>query len=353
MERSGLSMIPSAVKQLVPLNALSAEGLKHATRNLDIRTLPSGQVIFRRGDTDNRTVYLLAGKLEMVSPDRREVVEAGSAHAKHPLANLKPRQFTATALTQVVVAFLNSQLLDKLLAFDQMASGPVAGYEVTEYHGPADAEWMLQMLQTNAFLRLPSGNIQALFSRFQELHVITGDVIIRQGDEGDFYYVIKHGTCRVTRKSDNAEVQLAELSDGKAFGEESLLSDQPRNATVTMVTNGVLMRLAKKDFTALMEEPLLQWVDHRQAAAMVKRGAAMLDVRLESEFKTGSIKGAQNLPLYLVRLKAGQLDRARPYVVFCDTGSRSAAAAFLLGERGFQVSVLRGGLIGLANSSAA
>jgi rhodanese-related sulfurtransferase len=52
-----------------------------------------------------------------------------------------------------------------------------------------------------------------------------------------------------------------------------------------------------------------------------------------------------NVPLYILRLKMGSLDPAKKYVVYCDNGQRSASAAFLLNERGFDVYLLEGGLI--------
>ena len=74
--------------------------------------------------------------------------------------------------------------------------------------------------------------------------------MIRQGDEGDYFYIIREGTCSVTRlASGNAwDVPLAELSTGDCFGEDALVSDGTRNATVTMLTDGVLMRLSKQQF---------------------------------------------------------------------------------------------------------
>jgi len=51
-----------------------------------------------------------------------------------------------------------------------------------------------------------------------------------------------------------------------------------------------------------------------------------------------------NLPLYLLRHKLNVLDRKTPYVVYCDTGRRSSAAAFILNQRGFETAVLKGGL---------
>jgi rhodanese-related sulfurtransferase len=104
------------------------------------------------------------------------------------------------------------------------------------------------------------------------------------------------------------------------------------------------MRLNKQDFRELMNEPLLQWVSSDQAQAIIARGGRWLDVRLPSEHQTLSIEGALNVPLYLIRLKLSTLDRNIPYVVYCDTGRRSSAAAYILVERGFDAYVLTGGL---------
>jgi rhodanese-related sulfurtransferase len=100
-----------------------------------------------------------------------------------------------------------------------------------------------------------------------------------------------------------------------------------------------------------MREPLVQWVTLDQARALAQKGAGLLDVRTEDEFRSGSVKGSINLPLSLLRRKARELDSKRHYVVFCQTGSRSCAAAFLLSQRGFEVSVLRGGLSGLSRAA--
>jgi rhodanese-related sulfurtransferase len=104
------------------------------------------------------------------------------------------------------------------------------------------------------------------------------------------------------------------------------------------------MRLSKEDFRELMNEPLQQWVSYAQARALIDRGGRWLDVRLPSEFQNLAIEGALNIPLYFIRLKLATLDRNIPYVVYCDTGRRSSAGAFILLERGFDAYVLTGGL---------
>jgi CRP-like cAMP-binding protein len=206
---------------------------------------------------------------------------------------------------------------------------------------------MTTLLQTKAFHRIPPANIQAIFMRLQRTPMHAGDVVIKQGDEGDYFYIIVSGKCVVTRETPlNREgIKLAELGVGDTFGEEALIAEAKRNATVTMLTDGALMRLNKQDFRELMNEPLLQWVSYEQALKIVHHsGGRWLDVRLPSEHQNLSIEGSINIPLYFIRLKLSALDQKTPYVVYCDTGRRSSAAAYILVERGFEAYVLTGGL---------
>jgi rhodanese-related sulfurtransferase len=111
-----------------------------------------------------------------------------------------------------------------------------------------------------------------------------------------------------------------------------------------METEGSLMRLGKTDFHTLLNEPMLDWVEGEAAGELVAQGAKWLDVRLPSEFEAYHNDGAINVPLYFIRLKLKTLDPKLRYVVCCDTGRRSSAAAFILNERGFDTVVLKGGL---------
>ena len=89
---------------------------------------------------------------------------------------------------------------------------------------------------------------------------------------------------------------------------------------------------------------MLDWVELERAEEIVAGGGKWLDVRLPSEFEAFHNDDAINVPLYFIRLKLKTLDPNVPYVVCCDTGRRSSAAAFILNERGFQTYVLSGGL---------
>jgi CRP-like cAMP-binding protein len=334
-----------------PLDGLKAENLHALARKTQIRDLAAGRVLFKEGDTDKRTYYLVAGSVELRADDKLVgTIRSGTPEARAALAPGLPRKFTARAAVDIEYIVIDSDLLDVLLTWDQTGQ-----YEVAELRGDGldvTGDWMTTLLQTKAFHRIPPANIQAIFMRMQRINYRAGDIVIKQGTEGDYFYVVVAGKCIVMRETPlNKEgIKLAELGTGDSFGEEALIAEAKRNATVTMLTDGTLMRLGKQDFQTLLNEPLLQWVSYDQAKQVVAGGGKWLDVRLPSEFQNLRIDDALNIPLYFIRLKLNALAKDIPYVVCCDTGRRSSAAAYILSERGFEAYVLKGGLTASAHS---
>ena len=82
----------------------------------------------------------------------------------------------------------------------------------------------------------------------------------------------------------------------------------------------------------------------REAVQKIAAGGLWLDVRYPSEYQHDKLPGAINVPLAEVRNMFAMLDRSRDYVAYCQSGRRSAAAAFLFAQRGFRVWLLDGGL---------
>jgi CRP-like cAMP-binding protein len=332
-----------------PLDGLKSENLHALARKTVMRELSTGRLLFKEGDTDKRTFYLVSGVLELLHEGRSVlVIRGGSPEARNPLAPGIPRRYSARVVSdRVDYVSIDSDMLDMMLTWDQTGSYEVNELRGVDEEGPSSDDWMTNLLQTKAFHKIPPANIQAIFMRMQRVDYKPGDIVIKQGDEGDYFYVIVKGRCSVTRETPlNKEgIKLAELGIGDTFGEEALISDAKRNASVTMLTEGALMRLAKQDFRTLLNEPMLEWVDMDEARTIVSQGGKWLDVRLPSEFENYRLEGALNLPLYFIRLKLKTLERDVHYVVCCDTGRRSSAGCYILSERGFRASVLKGGLM--------
>ena len=341
------------LKALVPPSALNSENFHELSGKTYVEEVAAGKAVFKQGDVDKKAVYLLEGELAITSEKGvASVVKSGTPAAKHPLANTQPRISTAIAKVPSKITRIDSDLLDVLMTWDQMSGIEVGEIQVEEDSGDDDGgDWMTRILQSKAFMQVPPGNIQQIFMRIEEVPVKVGDVIIKQGDDGEDYFIIKEGKCKVTRTSKTgSELTLAKLGNGDAFGEEALLSETKRNANIVMTTDGAVMKLSKSDFNSLLKEPMVKSVTNAEAEEMVKNGAIWLDVRLDSEHKNNAIEGSMNLPLFMLRMKADTLDPIKQYILYDDTGRRSEAAAFLLSERGINASVLKGGLVGREGS---
>jgi CRP-like cAMP-binding protein len=331
-----------------PFNALSGQALEQVATECLLRQAAPGQVLFRRGDCDPEALFLLEGEVELRADGADAaplLVRAGSETAQHRLSRLKPRRYTGTAHGRVSLACIDEERLDQILALDQTAA-----YEVTELGGE-DPEWMFRMMRQPAFQKIPPANLAALFAALEKMEVKDGQVILRQGEAGDYYYLIVSGQARVSRLGPAGDPEtLAVLGPGDGFGEEALLSGLPRNADVTMLGDGRLMRLKGSDFEAILTPPLVRWVDPAEALALRIAGAQLVDIRLADEYAAGSLPGSLNLPLCHLRHLSEGLDRQRKYIVFCHNDRRSRAAAFLMSQRGFDTYVMRGGLAALGRS---
>lgn len=336
------------LKTLEPLSSLSIDKLEELANKSTVEELPAGRVIFRQGEKDSRAIYLLTGQLELqvTGNPKTESLKAKTAETRYPIAQEWPRPSTCRTKTNSVLLYIDSNLLEILLSDNPSGQH----YEVTEIGVEEDpeSEWMLRFLQSPAFLQLPTDNIQKLLITLEEVKFKAGDTIVRQGDSDQWYYIVKQGKCTVARRPapKAEEVRLALLGPGDGFGEEALITNGKRNATITAKEATTLMRLSKADFHQLLVEPMLSYIDHGSMMEKVKGGAALIDVRTNKEFNDNGIKGALNIPLSMLRLKAKDLNTTREHIVYCNDASLSSAAAFLLAQQSLQVHVLRDGLNG-------
>lgn len=337
------------LKSLIPINSLSPDNLREISAKTKVQTVTAGRYLFKKGDADKQNIYLLKGTIELLNDkEKLKTIRSDSKEASEPLAHSQPRKLSARAVEDCEYIAVDSNLLDIMMTWSQTGTYHV---EVVESDGEDDDDdWMTQLLHTKAFHKVPPANIQAIFMRMQSVEHKAGDVVITQGEEGEYFYVIKSGRALVTRStpSNPKGIKLAELGPGDSFGEEALISDTKRNATITMLCKSTLVRLSKSDFISLLNEPIQSHLNFNDATSKVSSGdAEWLDVRLPSEHKLSHIKGSENMPLISMRLKLKTLDTGKTYILYCDTGRRSSAAAYILSEQGFECLVLQDGIHGV------
>ncbi len=330
-------LTPQQLAFLAPLAGLSPERLVELAAMAVVERGRRGCDPVKEKLALPQSIFLLEGELLLVFESGGTLVlVGGSEEARQALNRQKERVVRGKAITDVELVSVDDEVLDILATWDQAAASA---------DPPAlCGAFSLGQLRGGALAQLPLAHIDELLKRFQRVRAARGDVVIREGDEGDYYYVVESGRFQVERLVGGAQVVLAELKSGDAFGEEALVSEAKRNATVSALGDGELLRLDRRHFNELLREPLLRRLSFDQATEKVRAGALWLDVRYPSEYQYDKLAGAINVPLAEVRNMFEVLDRSKEYVAYCQSGRRSAAAAFLFAQRGFKVWLLEGGL---------
>lgn len=332
---------------LIPINSLDERLQEQVLAQGELLEFKKKKTIFESGTRDPYTFYLLDGELELLAKGAAPMrMTGGDNNANRALAQLQPRRYTAKALSPVTVFRIERAVLDNILSDEQVLEEGSGIVEVEELDDDEEGDWMTRLISSELFTRLPHDNIQQFFAELEAVELKSGEVVVEQGTPGDFLYIVAEGKASVVRRAPGAtqDLQLAILKEGDSFGEEALISNSPRNASVKMLTDGFVMRLPKSSFEKLVSNPTLKAVPYSEACKLVEQGAVWLDVRFKDEHEANAIEGSLNIPLNLMRVEAAKLDKSKSYVVYCDSGARSSTAAFLLARQGVDASYLAGGL---------
>jgi cAMP-dependent protein kinase regulator len=120
--------------------------------------------------------------------------------------------------------------------------------------------------QVPILAQLTEYEILTIADALQEESFKDGDVICKQGDSGDTFYIIKEGAAICTQKNaSGAEGEVARLANGAYFGEIALMTSKPRQATVTVIGDLKCLTLDRKTFKRVMgplQDILMRNLEH-------------------------------------------------------------------------------------------
>lgn len=242
-----------------------------------------------------------------------------------------------------IVLLADSEFLDTLSSW-----GELAAY-AQQSGGDVLVERLLAVKHSLAFRRLPLEHVVEALQQMQPRPARAGEVVVAQGQRGDAFYLIWRGRAEVWKTGlYDDEAQLVDtLAAGDAFGDEALVTGGTRSATVKMVEDGELLVLGEQAFRDCISRPLIGEVPPGAVPQLLREDWKIVDVRYEEEFEDGHIPEAILLPLPSLRQLADRtLDRTGKYIAVCRSGKRSAVAAFLLKQRGYEVVSMKAGMTG-------
>lgn len=332
----------------VPMNGLAEAHVSQLVPFAGVSELHSGDSIPTNFKTSDQAYYVVQGELDLYDGSRLVgTVTAGSEEARFPLSHLQIRFDSARARGALRLLRVDRARVSALLILEEPSAGATSHRRATR--SPLDSRQIIaRLLNSQIFSHIAPANVQRLLELAEPVQVHAGDVVIRQGEKGNYCYILMDGRCSLTRRAPGEILPrtLGELGPGDSFGEEVLGENGVRRTTVTMRTDGWLRRLSKAHFAQLSGKSSLQQVSWHEARKLIGRGAKWLDVRLADEHRNDGLPGSVNLPLAEVGGRSRELNRKVTYIVCCNTGQRSIAAALLLREQGFSVCVLEDGLMG-------
>jgi putative peptide zinc metalloprotease protein len=223
------------------------------------QAVPAGTEVVRQGEVAVRFYVVADGAFEVLVEGRTVGrLGLGDYFGERALLHHAPQAATVVAAEA-----------GRLFWLDQ------ATFHATVEHDVGVRERLEQALAYRSevaemplFRHLAPSDLDLLLARFQPVSAKPGEVVIREGDTGDRFYVIRSGQLRVVR----AGRELARLGPGDAVGEMALLLDIPRTATVDAPAGAELLALDADDFHDLLtrychrETPLERLSHHRLVA---------------------------------------------------------------------------------------
>jgi putative ABC transport system ATP-binding protein len=145
----------------------------------------------------------------------------------------------------VVMVTHDHRIIEKADRLVHMVDGRIASDVVLH-----DALRICEFLKTvDAFGGLTPLELTNVAEKMTKRQFVADDVIIRQGEEGEEFFLISDGTVEVMRQDHD----VASLGAGDFFGEGALITGEPRNATVVAKDNLATYVLGKADFRAAIE----------------------------------------------------------------------------------------------------
>ena len=324
-----------------PFNTLTFEYLSKVIDKASIKEYTKGTIIFKRGRELKESLYLVSGSVDLIDSQFAitSIANDDESH-KVPLNSVSPTTVSAVAKSAVVILAVESDFSDLVLAWSESGNEESNQEGHPEFEAAEEGDWMSSLLQSPFFNKIPPGNIRQLFLRFKSQKVAADEVIVKEGERGEFFYVLEVGSAKVVDSHGNI---LAALRPGDYFGEEALVGDTTRNATVKMLTPGKLMCLEKNDFVTLLQEPVRRFISYEEVVKSFasENPCQIIDVRLPLERRFQSVPHSRSIPLSQLRKSLPTLEQSQIYVVTDDAGRRADVAAQLMNQAGYEALILR------------
>lgn len=241
----------ASLKNLVPLLILNDELLGKLAEQLAPESLPASTVLCEQGDRESEAIYLLEGSVELTATGSamKRTVMGGTPDAAYALAPGTPRQFTARTTTSVRVLRIPSDRLDRVMVFERLTTIVTTMNPDGKIRVEKDPRVETAVAGSAPFRHLPRRQIGELLEALLPVKVRQGEVVVKQGQMNDSFFVVQDGKFEATHHDAQGAVRIRRtLERGATFGADALLTGAPSPTTVVALEKGMLLKLSREVF---------------------------------------------------------------------------------------------------------
>lgn len=251
---------------------LTRRELVSVTAQLEPEHFKTGEVIVKQGDKGDDFYIISKGAVEVIeeSPQGERVLatlKAGQYFGEIALRKDQVRNATVRALSPVDVLKLDHREFDDLVAKSDLSREQI-DREIRRRISTVYEKYLMRALPT-----LSDAELHDVIAKADVEQYKGGDVVIKQGDIGEFFYIISKGEVDVIEESAGGDRILARLRAGDYFGEIALRKDQRRIATVRAATALEVLKLEQHEFQDLIDHSALS---REQIDAMINRRVSQI-----------------------------------------------------------------------------
>jgi CRP-like cAMP-binding protein/Fe-S-cluster-containing hydrogenase component 2 len=277
---------PEQLLERVPLlEGLPEKMAARVAREAQILSFMPGHVICRQGEYEDIFYLILAGEVEVTTSTQNRgrivlgTLAAGDFFGEMGPLSGQPRTATVTARERTIVLAFPKETFHALHKGETRLKQAIDGKYI-------ERSLRTHLRQVSIFSGLSDRELDELAGRIKLRSFKKGEVIIRQGEEGDSLYLVRSGFVKVSLGDLRQEKILTYLREGSYFGETALIRQEKRNANVVAMTPVEAVQIFKADVEHLLaQNPQIAEEFER---AMVERDRDTADV-LKDESRARAI----------------------------------------------------------------
>jgi len=238
------------------LSGLSGDELESFMDSLELREVAAGNYIFKSGDAGDCLYLIGMGSVGMEAPlasGKKRIysrLSEGDFFGEHAFMARTAHHDQAVAETDTSVLMIDRATFD-----GWVGKHPAIQSTVEDFYRKRVLARVLAI--TPVFEGVPPEARMALADKFRLQTYESGSVVVKEGESGDVFYLIRSGHVKISTRgmrNQGEPVELGSMGEGSFFGEVSLLTDKPRTATVVAEDGLELMELTRDDFKAIVAD---------------------------------------------------------------------------------------------------